>query len=81
MIICTYIWVWFQRVSTKGIYLQKYENLQKGDQEVFSICMELQTRRESRLNMTVVCCKAEDYQNSWNSLLQSRKVHDPHTQD
>lgn len=27
----------FKELSTKGICLQKYSNLQKGDQEVFSI--------------------------------------------
>lgn len=59
----------FKELSTKDICLQKYENLQKGDQEVLSICMELQTRRESRLDMNDCCV----WQNSRNPLSAEQK--------
>lgn len=48
-----------RELSTKVICLQKHESLQRGDWEVFSICTELQTRRESALDVTAVSCRAK----------------------
>lgn len=38
-------WIWFQRTSTKGVYLQKSENLLEGGQVwLFPSSKEMQTR-------------------------------------